>query len=307
MSNRNPSGTGILIFGLLLIGIAVLAFISLTVYAPFLLLIAWLYVRGKSPPPFHELIPSPSEKQRLQTILLNEEHLQAELSEMEGQIRINLDGSYDQRFKLSQYAGKRRDDYEALRQEKEGIYDRVKSAIASYKRVRAARKAYPTVLKLYLPTFGVAFLLTPQVYSISIVQNLLFKIAPVSDSFYGAASVAGFVSYLTFAAVYMHHWSKIQENLDRRGVKEDIWDENSKESAAGMAPGRPATATETWFEILGVSATASAAEINAAWKEKMKRNHPDVLGDVDEAFLTLATERAKKFNEARRDGLATAR
>ena len=60
---------------------------------------------------------------------------------------------------------------------------------------------------------------------------------------------------------------------------------------------------QRWYEILDVSPTASIEEINAAWREKMKRNHPDRVAELDPEFQTLAHKRAKALNDAREEGL----
>jgi len=52
--------------------------------------------------------------------------------------------------------------------------------------------------------------------------------------------------------------------------------------------------TETFYDCLGVDADATAEEIEDAYREAIKRVHPDVSDDVD------AGERTKRLNEAKR-------
>ena len=51
--------------------------------------------------------------------------------------------------------------------------------------------------------------------------------------------------------------------------------------------------TETFYELLGVDTDASTAEIEAAYREQLKRTHPDVSDDDD------ASERTQSLIEAR--------
>ncbi|MFB6140308.1 MAG: DnaJ domain-containing protein [Halosimplex sp.] len=52
--------------------------------------------------------------------------------------------------------------------------------------------------------------------------------------------------------------------------------------------------TETYYDRLGVSPDAAVGEIETAYREAIKRVHPDVSDDVD------AAERTKRLNEAKR-------
>jgi len=52
--------------------------------------------------------------------------------------------------------------------------------------------------------------------------------------------------------------------------------------------------SETLYDLLGVSADASTAEIEAAYREAIKEVHPDVSDDVN------ASERTKRLNRAKR-------
>jgi hypothetical protein len=60
---------------------------------------------------------------------------------------------------------------------------------------------------------------------------------------------------------------------------------------------------EPWYEVLEVSAQASAEEIKRAWHDKVQKNHPDRVADLDLEFRILADQRTKKLNNARDQGL----
>jgi hypothetical protein len=61
---------------------------------------------------------------------------------------------------------------------------------------------------------------------------------------------------------------------------------------------------EPWYEVLDVSAQASAEEIKRAWHDKVQKNHPDRVADLDLEFKVLADQRTKKLNNARDQGLS---
>lgn len=58
------------------------------------------------------------------------------------------------------------------------------------------------------------------------------------------------------------------------------------------------TDDKNYYELLGVSPSASAEEIKKAWKRKMKLYHPDKFANADEDGKKLAHEMSKKINEA---------
>jgi DnaJ-class molecular chaperone len=58
----------------------------------------------------------------------------------------------------------------------------------------------------------------------------------------------------------------------------------------------PPSEPDAWWAVLNVARSASAAEIEAAFKREAKRHHPDHGGDP--AMM-------QKINRARQEGLAT--
>jgi len=61
---------------------------------------------------------------------------------------------------------------------------------------------------------------------------------------------------------------------------------------------------KAWHEILGVPPNASADEIMAAWREKIKKNHPDGVAAMDAEIQEFANQKAQEINMARDLGLS---
>jgi hypothetical protein len=57
-------------------------------------------------------------------------------------------------------------------------------------------------------------------------------------------------------------------------------------------------ADETYYSILGISETASAAEIKAAYFRMIREVHPDMLANAPSYWQRQAEEKAKEINEA---------
>jgi DnaJ like chaperone protein len=63
---------------------------------------------------------------------------------------------------------------------------------------------------------------------------------------------------------------------------------------------------EDWIHILGVSASATIAEVKQAYKTLIKQNHPDRVQGMSQAFKKLAEIETKKINAAYRQALSAA-
>ena len=78
----------------------------------------------------------------------------------------------------------------------------------------------------------------------------------------------------------------------------------AEEYCGGYYDGYNCADREPWYEVLEVSAQASAEEIKRAWHDKVQKNHPDRVAGLDLEFKILADQRTKKLNNARDQGLS---
>lgn len=61
---------------------------------------------------------------------------------------------------------------------------------------------------------------------------------------------------------------------------------------------------EDWIRVLGVSESATIAEVKQAYKTLIKQNHPDRVQGMSQAFKKLAEIETKKINAAYRQALS---
>lgn len=97
-----------------------------------------------------------------------------------------------------------------------------------------------------------------------------------------------------------------------RGLKFERGTEKAKRSGEATARPKPAQLTGIVIEgapheILGISATASEAEIQKAFKERIKRYHPDLIGRPGSPEWKEATKIAEAINRARNEMLEKAK
>lgn len=104
-------------------------------------------------------------------------------------------------------------------------------------------------------------------------------------------------------------WDRVKDNLRAAGLTVaalrglDRWGANQIVDAAfrGFAalPAGGTTETSAWWEVLGVARDASPATVRAAYRELVKRHHPD-RGGVAETFhaIQMAWEQAQEAGRA---------
>jgi DnaJ-domain-containing protein 1 len=154
-------------------------------------------------------------------------------------------------------------------------------------------------------------------------ELLLWK--PFDDRFlFANAAAAALVAIVTpvlysirKAQLYRHHEPQFKilkdfaekepdqltqgERLEsERSERERLEAPNHEAQAESEAGDAEAT---TWFALLGVAETATADEIKAAYKERVKQSHPDRVSAMSPAIRALAEAEMKAINSAYQEGL----
>jgi DnaJ-domain-containing protein 1 len=78
---------------------------------------------------------------------------------------------------------------------------------------------------------------------------------------------------------------------------------NSKERSGSESGPKPGSNTRSqkkqqWFEVLGVSPSASLDQIKSAYRAKISGYHPDKVATLADELKILAEERSKEINDA---------
>jgi len=306
------------------------AFATILLFTPLLLLLGWIIYRERAmsqrkQPPLRD-----SEKQELGRI---EQELAAcrkrliEIEQEGADLKRNIDGSYHRGSNRGQSLNKEIGD---LTPREERLSQKYNYLI--WKPTAFIRKL------IHLRSMSFSFGITLPLYVISICTLSVTKPKFIMDSqtgkhdaLTGVMAVCGLLSPLAFEMIYCLRslrWNKqLSVQLDKfrkfahaheahlaslsRGAlnQADYKSEHSERDNAQPSQSSNASHVdnfdEPWYSVLGVPKNASRDEINAAWREKMKRNHPDRVADLDAEFQVFAERRMQRLNEARREGLRT--
>jgi hypothetical protein len=85
---------------------------------------------------------------------------------------------------------------------------------------------------------------------------------------------------------------------------EPLMQERHADDAGPVNP--PAVAGEgDWSVVLGVSPAATLEEVKRAYKNLIKKNHPDRVNDMSPSFVRLAEAETKKLNLAYAEALTS--
>jgi hypothetical protein len=102
-------------------------------------------------------------------------------------------------------------------------------------------------------------------------------------------------------------------DLSDIGPTESIYESDIAFGEEVIASGEEAAAAtadiqsdEDWIRILGVSESATIAEVKEAYKTLIKQNHPDRVQGMSQAFKKLAEIETKRINAAYRQALSAA-
>jgi DnaJ-domain-containing protein 1 len=78
---------------------------------------------------------------------------------------------------------------------------------------------------------------------------------------------------------------------------------SSTASPRRVAGPSPASAGPPWWEVLGVARGASLAEIIAAFRESIAKNHPDKVAHLSDKLRQVAEQETRRINAAYEEAL----
>lgn len=249
----------------------------------------------------------------------------------EADLSVNVDGSFHRGSRLGKRLNAELEDLCPRVEELRDLTEDLRGApLANLRRglhLNAAYGALKYALATYALIFGYLYFFdTSASLKISpfVAEHVLVRLQGVESHAHGAAVIAGLASLLLLPILYLvERWTLsskyaplrqtyaafAEATVDNRLAAEQ--DLVTEDHAAGEErqsdtrdPGEGAEA-EAWHDVLGVSPRASVDQINAAYRAKMLKCHPDRVAGLDEEFIALAEECARELNQAREEGLAT--
>jgi len=165
-------------------------------------------------------------------------------------------------------------------------------------------------LKIVLIIFGLAYFISP----VDIIPDLLLPyIGWIDDSI-----VIGTIIYLIRYGKLPNFFFKRNRSVKKEKFSQQQTNKFTKDRQAnshnnGQTNGQTSeqagrydkqqkkffdTAFQTPYEILGINPGASKKEINLAYKEAIKKYHPDKLSHLGEEFSDLANEKFLAIQKA---------
>jgi hypothetical protein len=194
--------------------------------------------------------------------------------------------------------------------------------------VTSLRFAFRFAFPLYIIVFSGLYVWEPITLaelSTLVRQCTLIHLPGVPVAIYSSALIAGLASAALFGLTYLGRRIALRyataaerlrvtdfgandevnfsanESDDELGLDDDDEGRGGYQEHAGAHPSG-SFRTEKWYEILGVSASATRDEVETAWRDKIRMNHPDLVARLDPSFRALAEERTKRLNAAREEG-----
>jgi DnaJ-domain-containing protein 1 len=112
-----------------------------------------------------------------------------------------------------------------------------------------------------------------------------------------AAIVCAFIGYGLVSAVLGFRLKRGTRN-EEKARSDSKAGAQSESKSDSQKRARTDDKKQQWFEVLGVSPSASVAEIKTAYRTKISGYHPDRVASLAEELRELAEERSKAINDA---------
>ncbi len=146
--------------------------------------------------------------------------------------------------------------------------------------------------KIILILLGIAYLISP----VDIIPDFLVPFLGFIDDGLVIAVIYYLIRYGTLPPFFFKKQKPFQKPLDQRSYHSNTKTRDSgstekKESSDQSTPKTP-------HDILGIHSGASKKEIIAAYKDAIKKYHPDKLSHLGEEFSILANEKFLEIQDA---------
>jgi hypothetical protein len=250
-----------------------------------------------------------------------------EIAEEGSHLKQNVDGMYHRGSRLGMALNAELEDLipveETLRMQIEEIRQKPLDRLDKWIRLASTQFALRTTVAGYLGVGFILYQLNPlwmREFSMRVGQYVLLHFLSAGDPLYGSGLVAALSAIALFPTLYFIRRSMLErltEEARQRLLEipepesdaDDLdadWEQEHGEAGGEretIGNGDVRQQEAPWYEILGVPPTASPKEINAAWRELIKKSHPDRVADLDADFQALAEAKARVLNAARDEGL----
>ena len=146
--------------------------------------------------------------------------------------------------------------------------------------------------RIVLILIGIAYLISP----VDIIPDFLVPFLGFIDDGLIMAVIYYLIRYGTLPAFLFKKRKPFQTAYDQKPYDSDTKAQNSgttekKQTSEQNTPRTP-------YDILGIRSGASKEEITAAYKNAVKKYHPDKLSHLGEEFSSLANEKFLEIQKA---------
>jgi hypothetical protein len=326
MPKRREDGggdIGLLLFVLVIVGLVLL---TATVYAaPIALALGILVYERRAPKASQSFKLEPKEIEALTKVereLWIVRTRLSEISEEGSHLKQNLDGSYHRGSRLGVQLNAEIEELlpreSRLASRGSELRARPLNTLDAWKRTIGMRDAFRWTAVAYLVVGLGLYLLDPDwmnSWSRLVEEYILLRLPNAGYAVYGSGLVASLVGIVFFPIAYFVGLNKLDrltavqrqsllnlpdfEDAEFADEQEDVADDTDEHDAERYKGEKK----QPWYEVLGVSSTAGPHEIDAAWREQVKKCHPDLVSNLDPDFRALAEAKAKALNAAREEGL----
>ena len=150
-------------------------------------------------------------------------------------------------------------------------------------------------LKIVLIIFGLAYLISP----VDIIPDLLLPFVGWIDDGVVIATIVYLIRYGRLPNFFFKKqrafkqpsYQKTTNFTSNKKTDQNSGQPNQKHTSSSHIPKTP-------YEILGIGSSASKKEIQTAYKEAIKKYHPDKLSHLGKEFSDLANEKFLEIQKA---------